>query len=254
MPILIGDQPRGVISVQNSEREHAYSDSDMRLLTTLASSMSVALESARLFAETEQRAAELAIINSVQQGLASKLDIQASYDLVGDKLRELFDQQAVSLISFDLEKNTYHYHYIVEKGRRLEVADAPITPMSRHIIRTRKTLLLNEHVPETLAELGVVLHIIPGTEPTQSLVRVPIFLDGEVRGLIGLSNLDRENAFSDSDVRLLTTLASSLSVALESARLFSETEQRARELGHHQQRAAGAGLQAGDARHLRPGG
>jgi GAF domain-containing protein len=47
----------------------------VRLLETLANSMSVALENARLFdetqrllKETEQRAAELAIINSVQEG------------------------------------------------------------------------------------------------------------------------------------------------------------------------------------------
>ena len=65
----------------------------MRLLTTLASSLSVALENARLFDETQrlltetnERAAELAIINSVQQGLAAKLDMQAMYDLVGDKI------------------------------------------------------------------------------------------------------------------------------------------------------------------------
>ena len=70
----------------------------MRLLTTLTNSMSVALENARLFdetqrllKETEQRAAELAIINSVQEGLASKLDMQAIYDLVGDKVWEVFN-------------------------------------------------------------------------------------------------------------------------------------------------------------------
>ena len=49
--------------------------------------MSVALENARLFDETQrllkdtdERAAELAIINSVQEGLASKLEMQAIYD------------------------------------------------------------------------------------------------------------------------------------------------------------------------------
>ena len=41
----------------------------------------------------KQRAAELAIINSVQEGLASKLDMQGIYDLVGDKIREIFDAQ-----------------------------------------------------------------------------------------------------------------------------------------------------------------
>ncbi len=56
-----------------------------------------ALENARLFdetqrllKETEQRNAELAVINSIQQGLAAKLNFQAIVDLVGDKLREVF--------------------------------------------------------------------------------------------------------------------------------------------------------------------
>ena len=76
----------------------------MRLLTTLASSLSVALENARLFDETQrlltetnERAAELAIINSVQEGLAAKLDMQAMYDLVGDKIQEIFDAQVVDI-------------------------------------------------------------------------------------------------------------------------------------------------------------
>ena len=58
--------------------------------------MGVALENARLFdetqrllKETEQRNAELAVINSIQQGAGAELDFQAIVDLVGDKLREV---------------------------------------------------------------------------------------------------------------------------------------------------------------------
>ena len=43
-----------------------------------------------------QRTAELAVINTVQEGLASKLDIQAIYDLVGNKIREIFDADVVA--------------------------------------------------------------------------------------------------------------------------------------------------------------
>jgi PAS domain S-box-containing protein len=53
---------------------------------------------------------------------------------------------------------------------------------------------------------------------------VPLLSSGLVIGAIGLKNVDREMAFSDSDVRLLQTLASSMSVALESAHLFTEIE------------------------------
>ena len=34
--MLVGKEVRGVISLQNIDREHAFSDSDLRLLTTLA--------------------------------------------------------------------------------------------------------------------------------------------------------------------------------------------------------------------------
>src|SRR5450756_3098137 len=61
--------------------------------------MSVALENARLFdetqrllKETEKRATELRIINSVQEGLAQKPDTASIYDLVGNKIRELYPQ------------------------------------------------------------------------------------------------------------------------------------------------------------------
>src|SRR5258706_8180897 len=97
VPLVAADQTRGLINLIDMEREHAFSESDVRLLQTLSNSMSVALENARLFDETqrlfkesEQRAAELAIINSVQQGLAAELDFQAIIDLVGDKIAEIF--------------------------------------------------------------------------------------------------------------------------------------------------------------------
>src|SRR4029077_19584153 len=70
VPLVVGDRATGVISVQNLDREHAFSDADVRLLATLAGSLSVALENARLFEETGQRNAELAVITDVQRSLA----------------------------------------------------------------------------------------------------------------------------------------------------------------------------------------
>jgi K+-sensing histidine kinase KdpD len=105
---MVGEEMRGVVSLQNIDHEDAFSDSDVRLLETLANSMSVALENAHLFdetqrllKETEQRATELSIINSVQEGLASKLNIQAIYDLVGDQVQRIFNVAEVEISSYD---------------------------------------------------------------------------------------------------------------------------------------------------------
>ena len=87
VPLVAGGRGTGAISLQNIDREHAFGESDVQLLETLAGSLSVALENARLVHETRQRNAELALINSVQDAIAGELEQQAIYDVVGDKLR-----------------------------------------------------------------------------------------------------------------------------------------------------------------------
>src|SRR5678815_131543 len=96
VPIIGSDRVLGAVQLENHEREHAFGESEVRLLQTVAASMGVALENARLFdetqrllKETEQRSAELAVINSIQQGIGAELDFQTIVDLVGDKLREV---------------------------------------------------------------------------------------------------------------------------------------------------------------------
>lgn len=47
VPMMIGDEVKGVISLQNLEREDAFSGGDVRLLNTIANSIGVAIENAR---------------------------------------------------------------------------------------------------------------------------------------------------------------------------------------------------------------
>ena len=235
VPMFSGDRFLGSLILENYERENAFGEAEVRLLSTVAASMSVALENARLFdetqrllKETEQRAAELAIINSVQQALAARLDLQDIYDLVGDKIRAIFDAQAVLVASFDHDRGVETFNYNFEKGRRFHSADRAITETRRQLIETRKPIFFSRLTPEMITERGG--STIEGTEPPKSVVFAPMIVGDVVKGYISIQNVDRYDAFVEADVRLLQTLASSMSVALESARLFAETQQRAAEL------------------------
>jgi signal transduction histidine kinase len=238
VPLKVGDTVRGYVTLQNLDKEHAFSASDIRLLSTLSNSMSVALENARLFNETEQRNAELAVINSVQQGLVAEMDMQGIYDLVGDRIRDLFDAQVVGINTIDVEKNIEHFQYFYEDGGRIYPESRPLDKLRKHLIQTKRLLLVNEDLLQKTEEItGSAVKAIPGTVMPKSILFVPMVVGDEVRGYVSLQNLDREHAFSESDVRLLSTLANSMSVALENARLFNETtrllgitEQRATEL------------------------
>ncbi|NJN80432.1 MAG: GAF domain-containing protein, partial [Anaerolineales bacterium] len=154
------------------------------------------------------------------------METQAMYQLVGDKLQEVFDAQVVTIIDYDPQLNRSTWRYAVEKGQPLYIEPVKPIGFSKYIIDTRQMILVNENLAERRRELGGG---VPAGQPAKSYLGVPLLINNEVRGVISLQNIDHENAFSQSDVRLLQTLASSMSVALENARLLEETRRRERE-------------------------
>ncbi|MFN2120680.1 MAG: GAF domain-containing protein, partial [Anaerolineales bacterium] len=222
--IAVGRRAAGLFSAKQRE-----------LLKTFADQAVIAIENVRLFKETsrllketEQRAAELAIINSVQAGLASKLDMQAIYDLVGDEIRAIFHNVDLGIRIYEPETDLVHFPYVHEKGERVRVPAIPRAGFAAHVLQTREPLLINDRMAEKAAEFGV--SVIPGTSMPKASLYVPLMVGHEARGLIDLETYEREHAFSESDVRLLTTVANAMTGALENARLFAEVEERNREI------------------------
>ena len=79
--------------------------------------------------QLEQRAGELTIINSIQQGMAGSLDFQGIVDLVGDKLREVLriDDIGIALVR-SREPALIQLLYAVEHGERLRPAQPDAKP------------------------------------------------------------------------------------------------------------------------------
>ena len=48
VPIPVGDEIIGVLSVQSTEHENSFNENDLRLLSTIAASVGVALRNATL--------------------------------------------------------------------------------------------------------------------------------------------------------------------------------------------------------------
>ena len=229
-PLVSGGDAMGLICI-GKQPPHAFAPSDVSLIATVAASLSVALQNAQSFEAERQRAAELAVINSVQAALAAELNIQGIYEAVGDKIRELFHNRDLGIRIYDPATGIISFPYLVENGERLTLSPIalPERGFGPHVIRTRETLVINERMGEASAKYGS--STMPGTalDSEKSALFVPLIVGDRARGLIHLFDTEREHAFSDSDVRLLETLAASMSVALENARLFDETQRLLKE-------------------------
>lgn len=85
VPMLVGKEVRGIVSLQNLDKGYAFSKSDIDLLMALSNSMSQSLENARLFSETERLLkmveGELKIARRTQRSiLPPRMPRRAGYD------------------------------------------------------------------------------------------------------------------------------------------------------------------------------
>ena len=216
VPLVAGGKATGVISLQNLDREHAFDDADQRLLTTLAGSLSVALENARLVDETRQRVAELATVNSVGQALASQLDLDALIELVGERVRETFDADIAYVALHDEAAGRIDFAYYYESRRApARAADRTARGSPRRSSQSREPLLLNREEQ------------LRGATPRSARLPAPTSAcrsssASKAIGVISVQSIEEEGRFGEAESRLLATIAANVGVAIQNARLFAE--------------------------------
>ena len=107
-PLIVQQRVLGYLYADIDGAFGRFRDTDRDLLGMLAAQAAVALDNVRFAekleqkvakrtAQLEQRANELTLINSIQQGIAAELNFQAIIDLVGDKIREIYNQTDLSI-------------------------------------------------------------------------------------------------------------------------------------------------------------
>jgi hypothetical protein len=154
--------------------------------------------------------------------MAAELDFQAIVDLVGDKLRELFKTGDMSIRWRD-ETDLVHSLYTYEHGQRLHLPSVPYKGESKlaKSLMAGKPVVLNNRAASDAMDIKTT----PGTDRSLSAVFVPIFVGDRLTASITLESFEREDAYGDAEVHLLSAVASSMGLALRNAQLFNETKQ-----------------------------
>jgi len=230
-PIVSSNRALGMFVLEDHERENAFGESELRLLTTIAASLGTALENARLFdetqrllKETDQRNAELALINGVQQALTARLDTQNIFEAVGEHFRNNTNFQAVGIYAFALNSHTVSKVYECKKGKRIPPSTGPINSLYEYLIQLQDTFVINRDFPQFVAKFKD--YRAPREGVPRSFLCIPVSSrkDAEEVVLLILHDMDGARLFTSADVRLLETLASLVGAALERKYLRDQEE------------------------------
>jgi len=229
-PLIANGRAIGVVVCQTYRGDQHYTSADRDLLAFVGQHIGSALTRVRAIEETRQRNAELALVNEIGLALADQLDFQAIIDLVGGRVAEIFEPQSMFIALYAAAANRVEFPYAMDAGERTSRSPIELGPgLTTRIIQTKRPVRVGSD--EEANALGAVQ--IGGSD-TESFLGVPIMSGDRVTGVVALEQLEKD-VYTESDERLLTTLAASMGVALENARLFDETK---RLLGEADERAA----------------
>jgi GAF domain-containing protein len=226
----------GVIGVLNveSDRLDAFDDSDLAVLQSLANQAAVAIENARLFEVEERRAEQFHVISKVGRHITSILD---ENDLLQEIVRLLKETFGYYLITIGLIEGD---EVVFRAGAKTHWDDPQFRPpptkvdgegITAWVAATGEPLL----APDVSQEPRFLF--LPDAAETRSELAVPLKLalssaEGTKTEVLGVLNVesDQLNAFDESDLVVLQSLAHQAAIAIENARLFRNTARQVREL------------------------
>ena len=232
IPLLRGDHKLGILVIDTYEADKPFGMDDEALTLSLTQQTALALENADLFRSAEGRAAQLEALTQVAGTLTSSLQPEQliaslleqmqpviSYDTATLWLRSGDSLYIAAARGFEDNESREQISVFIEDSLLFQEMIKTYQPISVRDVRE------DERFPSLV-------------EPDYySWLGIPLIAKSELIGVIALEK--REPMYYDPDhVRAAMTFAGQAAVALENARLFSDSTRRTRELDQRSERLA----------------
>ena len=214
-PIIIGERLLGVLNI---ESELPISDADAEGVQIIADQLAVTMDNARRYENEKRRTERLELIARVGQRIAAHLDRDELFATTAEELHHQlgYDHAAIFLLDPDdrawLVKranasrwpgNPNGYRQSIERGIMGAAA------------RQRQPVLVNDVSTDSRYVA------IPGSDELLAELAMPIVLGEQLVGVIDIAGVQRLAA---EDVTAIQIIGDQLAVAIENARLFSDTQ------------------------------
>lgn len=221
---LDGQEVLGVLYLNDAHRRD-FTETEISLLSTLATQAAIAIVNARLLQNTsaalQKRVAEMETLQQINDAITSTLDLNEVLEMILDRAIELTGaiQGAVQLVSEDgqaLELAMARGPVLIPIGKRLGLSDSVTgkavqegrtyrisdlqSPEWRHFYR--------DHMPGIRSELAV-----------------PMRFEDRVVGVINIASADVD-AFNQDDEHLLEGLAKQAAIVIRNATLYQAVRRR----------------------------
>jgi PAS domain S-box-containing protein len=225
VPLEVAGRLVGVISIGAKDRDRRYDDTDLHLLSLFAQQAAIAISNARLLGTERQRADELDALRTTMAEITAELELSTLLQAIVQRASVLLNSKGGELALYD--EASQQVRVVVSQGLGEDYVGA------RHKLgegamgrsaQTRESLIIEDYATWD------------GRAPQyadpkfHAAMAAPLEVRNRLVGVIDVIDTDPDRRFTSADLHLLNLFARQAAIAIENARLFSETERQVAEL------------------------
>ncbi len=212
VPLILKGRLIGVIDLGSPQPEF-FNDSHVSLLELLAGRMAMAIENARLYRRTLRQARTLQLLNEISRELTSVLVVNELLRKIGTLTKRLVDYHRFGILLADDQTQTFNA--VISLKQDEHMPEKPTVNYGQGIVGAAASL----RQPVVVPDVSKDPRYISMNPETRSEMTVPLIYRGRVIGVIDLES-PHLNYFNEEHVKIFSTLAPQIAIAIENARLY----------------------------------
>jgi sigma-B regulation protein RsbU (phosphoserine phosphatase) len=190
-----------------------FTEQHQNLLELLAGRIALAIENARLYRRSVRQARTLHLLNEISRELSSVLVLSDLLRKIGTHTKRLIDYHRFSIMLADEQAQTFNAVLSLRQDERLP--DKCSLRFGQGIVGAAAASRQTVVVPDVSQDS----RYISVNPETRAEMAVPLIYHDRVIGVVDLES-PQPGYFTDEHVRIFSTLAPQIAVAIENARLY----------------------------------
>jgi len=231
-PLAVGERVVGVAVADNKRSRRPIPRASVEPFALLCQQLALALEEARLNAESLAREREATKLYAVTSGLASSLDLDRILDHIAANTVELLGSDAAGIYMYDAARGGLTFRRGLNLDPRMirELVLKPGEGVAGRAYQERRAAWTADRLADpSLAYTPAADDLISGAfrrgpvaaASPRAYLAVPIVIRGLVHGVL-MDYFFEPHEFSAKEVQLLSTLADHAAIAMDNARHYEE--------------------------------
>jgi len=219
-----GHNTWATLQVMDETEQRSWNQDEQLLVKQVTDQLSLALENARLFQETQRRAQEMTALAEVGREISATLELEIVLERIASYAYDLL--QATSAAAYLPVEHGERWQAVATVGLdAVEIKNDYVNRgegvLGKVVMQQNGTIMNNvDQMPDAIT--------ISGTERVdlfEHLMGVPVLSGNRVTGMLAVWRNGQGREYTQTELEFLTSLSRQTAIAIENARLFQETQQ-----------------------------